>query len=359
MKKVAIITNVPAPYRVPIFERFADECQLNVWFTQQLEGRRHWEPSVKNMDLNARYLRFYRVGKLVINPYIYTRLKQEDSEVVIVGENLNSLQATVTAAVYCKMTGSTFVIWTEGIDTNWHQGTIVEAVKSGVDRIRRFLYDVADICIGYSEAAGDYLQARGVPDENIVTGIQTYPKSEIVSAKQVEDIQHDTVLYLGQLIDRKGIERLIEIAKEWDSSRRLIIAGDGPLRESLQEKAKGQDNIRFEGFVSEQRKANLMSTANVFVLPTWQDTWGLVVNESLYHGTPVVVTEAAGSAQLVRETNAGVVVSSTKEAIGRGIEQALDNINRFESNAQNAAKMAVSVEKGVQPFIKALKMSDF
>lgn len=82
-----------------------------------------------------------------------------------------------------------------------------------------------------------------------------------------------------------------------------MIAGTGPFEEKLKKKASGDERIEFLGYISEQKKADYFDVADLFVLPTHHDPWGLVVNEAINYGTPVITTEAAGAKELLVEEN--------------------------------------------------------
>jgi glycosyltransferase involved in cell wall biosynthesis len=86
----------------------------------------------------------------------------------------------------------------------------------------------------------------------------------------------------------------------------LVLVGSGPEEAQLRRLSSGDDRVIFPGYLEGAEKTSWYAAADLFVLPTLHDPWGLVVNEAMAFGLPVVVTEAAGSAELVSDN--GIVV---------------------------------------------------
>ncbi len=122
------------------------------------------------------------------------------------------------------------------------------------------------------------------------------------------------VLFSGKLIAKKQPLLLIEAFARVRRARRcsLLMAGDGPLRsaaERLVERLSVPD-VHFAGFLNQSEISAAYAAADIFVLPSaLHETWGLVVNEAMNFGLPVVVSDKVGCGEdLVRGEN-GIVVS--------------------------------------------------
>lgn len=128
-------------------------------------------------------------------------------------------------------------------------------------------------------------------------------------------------VFVGRLIDVKNIELLIDVFNK--NKKPLTIVGDGYLREKLEYSAYG--NIKFMGFLDNSNLGKkIYQLADVLILPSISETWGLVVEESIYWGLPVIVSDHVGcSIDIVRDLNTGVVFES-KSAIG--LQQAIEKI---------------------------------
>lgn len=115
-------------------------------------------------------------------------------------------------------------------------------------------------------------------------------------------------LSVGQMIPRKGFDLLLRAARELPESIDFCLVGgepDGALRRA----AEGLSNVSFPGFLTAKELKDYYGAADFFVLPTREDTWGLVVNEAMAQGLPVVTTDrCAAGLELVRDGENGYLV---------------------------------------------------
>jgi len=122
------------------------------------------------------------------------------------------------------------------------------------------------------------------------------------------------VAFVGQLVTRKAVDVLLtafaSVANEFPDAR-LVLMGSGPEDDTLRTQAQrlGVSNrVKFTGAVSSSEIDARIAEARVLVLPSRFDGWGLVVNEALAAGVPVVVTDMCGAADLIQEEQDGIVV---------------------------------------------------
>ena len=104
----------------------------------------------------------------------------------------------------------------------------------------------------------------------------------------------------------------------------LIMAGAGKEEGRIKELAAGDKNIFFPGYVDGQEKARYYTIADIFVLPTFVDPWGLVIMEAMMFGLPVITTTGAGASELILG-NGIVIEPGDEEAINESLEYLLDN----------------------------------
>jgi glycosyltransferase involved in cell wall biosynthesis len=116
-------------------------------------------------------------------------------------------------------------------------------------------------------------------------------------------------LFVGQLISRKGVDFLLR-ALARTASVELSVIGDGPEREGLQKLALEcgiADRVFWHGTMDSAQVQARISDADVLVLPSREDGWGAVVNESLMAGTPVICSTACGASELIQHPWLGTV----------------------------------------------------
>lgn len=147
----------------------------------------------------------------------------------------------------------------------------------------------------------------------------------------------DSYLYLGRLAEHKRVDELVRAFNELGSDYHLQIAGKGPDRERLE--ALADSHIEFLGFVSEERKRELMAAATAHVYPALNEDFGMVPVESMAAGTPVIgVNEGFTQYQIMDARNGYTHDRGTdalREAIrtfdSNGVTWSADRISEFAS----------------------------
>jgi glycosyltransferase involved in cell wall biosynthesis len=152
------------------------------------------------------------------------------------------------------------------------------------------------------------------------------------------------VLYLGRINWKKGLDRLIR-ALPLAPAIRVVLAGDDEegYRHVLESIAAGHevaDRIVFAGPVRGVDKAFLLRNARLLVLPSYSENFGNVVLEAMAEGRPVVVTPEVGAASLVREADAGVVVSGEPATLSAALARLFGDVE--QANAMGARGRALT-----------------
>lgn len=126
-------------------------------------------------------------------------------------------------------------------------------------------------------------------------------------AKPASKFAEPTILYIGRLEKRKGVKYLLKafaVLQEMMPKAQLIIAGDGPDREKLEELSEelGLKHVDFRGFISEAEKLSLLQSATVFCSPAlYGESFGIVLLEAMASGTPIVAGDNLGYAGVLQE----------------------------------------------------------
>ncbi len=122
-----------------------------------------------------------------------------------------------------------------------------------------------------------------------------------------QDHPERTVLFVGRLIDLKGVRTLLDAWQRTPAGMRLVIAGDGDLRPLVEERAAADPSITFLGWVGEDEVTRLMRDAEVVVVPSqWYEGLPLVILRSLSVGTPLVVSDLENFAEDVVADGVGL-----------------------------------------------------
>ena len=173
-----------------------------------------------------------------------------------------------------------------------------------------------------------------------------------------------TLLFLSQLIPVKGLDRLFEVIKDLEESLKdwdLIIAGNNnsPYAVSLQQKAKElKCKVEFVGAVFGKEKLKLYDTADCFILPSFNENFGIVVIEALSRELPVLTTQGTPWGEL-QDRNCGFWVKNTNQGIKEGLQEliATDYKGRLRMG-MNGRKLVLEQynwEVSVQDLLKVYK----
>ena len=149
--------------------------------------------------------------------------------------------------------------------------------------------------------------------------------------KEEELKETKKILYVGSLIKRKGLDLLIKALKYVDSNYELRIVGNGSESEvdnikRLAQKNGALDKIVFCGFKQDMELLKEYENASLFVLPTREDCFGLVLVEALAMGTPIIASKYAdGAYDTIEDYKNGIIVDPYDEIkFGKTIESVLN-----------------------------------
>jgi glycosyltransferase involved in cell wall biosynthesis len=168
-----------------------------------------------------------------------------------------------------------------------------------------------------SHSTKDHLEKKGLSNLEIWSrGVESerfrpyVNRQEVLSTYEL-DTQKFTILYVGRLALEKSMnvvfdtyDSLPEVMKR---NSQLIIAGDGPLGESLREQFKDDANIIYTGFVQGKALSDLYAASDVLLFPSATETFGNVVLESMASGTPVIGAAAGGVKDNIQHGSTGLL----------------------------------------------------
>ncbi len=343
--RVAVLSEIPTPYRWPLHRRVAEVPGLDVTvlFYARTEADRDWgrlvdeaagRPHVEFLPGHAFALRGRRTLFFHWNPGVAGRLHRGRFDVVVVPGW--SMPTTLAAVAACRLRRVPYVIFSETHDLSprpgWLRalkrvalrpvvggaaawlatGTLSERflVRHGAVRERIFRFantpDVAAIRAAVAAARGQRAATRaalGIPVDAVVALFV----ARLIGAKDPA-----TLLRAQALLEAGGADA------PW-----LVLAGDGPESKSLRAAAAADrlTRVRFAGSRSPAELPNLYAAADLFVLPSRHEPWGVVVNEAMAAGLPVVLADRVGAAAdlLVDGTNGRLFRAGDAAALAEAI----------------------------------------
>ena len=207
---------------------------------------------------------------------------------------------------------------------------------------RRWLHRAVDRLVDAHLTIGSlnqsYWRAIGATDERLVHVPYAVDNERFASGRLDRDRERCTlgvgpstslILFAGKLSERKHPDVLAAAFRRLRADGRdavLVVAGDGPLRQRVDDLVGGRDDVRLLGFVNQSRLPALYAAADVFVLAASNEPWGLAVNEAMAAGTAVVVSDQVGAAaDLVDDAVGRVVPSGCVTALHVALGEVLDD----------------------------------
>lgn len=210
---------------------------------------------------------------------------------------------------------------------------------------RKWILRHVDALLCSGTQCADYGHSLGMPASRIVCGHMCADADgmrrqvDAIGPGQRTDLRERlgaaevVFLYAGRLIELKGVRQLLE---SWSIFERvhpgdgtLIILGEGPLRPELERLVRERNlrGVRFLGQIDYDDIASYYAAADLFVLPTLEDNWALVVPEAMACGLPVICSRYNGAcADLIRDDENGWIVDPLDELelanrLHKGFEQ--------------------------------------
>jgi glycosyltransferase involved in cell wall biosynthesis len=321
--RVAIITNYPTHYRVPLFNSMARRLSnvgvdMRVFFTDAHPQRRMWmRPEA--LSFENEILRSLRVpGTRIDVPLaLRGRLQRYRPSLVLVG-GFSPLVAGRAASLASRQ-GTAVGIWSGEIASR-------RTAKNPLRRIqRRRLMRNASFGIAYGYQGREYLRLLA-PTLPCVYGRNTVPFSHPGGRGTRGDAVE--ILTVSRAVAGKGLDVLIDAVRMLAGlPLRLTIAGAGPMLARLRRRADGDDRIRVVGAVESDRVSDLYEAADLFAFPSQVDVFGLVMVEAFAAGLSVVASKAPGATSdlAVHNRNCLLVEQHTPEAWAASLRLLIDD----------------------------------
>jgi glycosyltransferase involved in cell wall biosynthesis len=257
----------------------------------------------------------YTIGFSFASPKIIQSLWKFKPQIVFA----NAFSAWTAIALLLKPIGGWKVIITyEG------GSAVYEDPKSTVrHQSRRVMARFADAFVVNSQSGKFYLlNTLQINSEKIfakpflvpsLKALQQYTQAEEVKLLQSNRCQQRPILlFVGQIVPRKGLKTLLEachlLRQRGYTSYTLMIVGDGEQRtelESLAQEADLEQQVVWTGKIPYHCLGAYFQLADLFIFPTYDDIWGMVLTEAMAFGKPVICSSAAGASEMIMEGSNG------------------------------------------------------
>jgi len=367
--KLAVMTNILAPYRVPLFEAMARRVDdFTVFLMAKQEENRQWDIGpvpFKTEVLNGFHLRPPSAEvSFHWNYGVVRALQRANPDIVMSG---GFAPANIETYLYCKLFGKAYV--------GWGEFTLRDNARSSAVRraLRRWMTRGSAASIASSTEAREAFLHYGAARRSVLTSLMPidverfHQDARAFRATQAyaelrRRFSSPIIVSVGRLTDRKGFRDLLSIyervvAEQPEAS--LILVGEGQDRPAYETivRERGLRHAHFIGFVEQEILPRYLALADVFVFPTLSDTYGAVLAEAMAVELPVVSSiYAAATADLVQEGVNGYSIAPTEhvsaaqrilDILGRSPEERME-MGRAGYRSVKATDFEISAEVIVQ-----------
>jgi glycosyltransferase involved in cell wall biosynthesis len=316
--RVVILTSIMAPHRIAAFNELAADPDLDVVFVYlaETDPSRLWDPHREEIRFRYRVLRErwrFRRGPSYahLTTGLVPVLRELRPDVVVAGgwDQLAYLQAYALRDVLrCE-----FLWW---VESNLRDRRTAASITL---RAKRRLVAGVDGVVVPGRASRDYAVSLGAPPDRIWRAPNAVDNERYRRTDRDRSARKGParVLFVGRLESEKGVLTLLDAWSAVPPESELTIVGDGSLRDRLAERiaTASMPPVRMLGHLERDELVDRYAASDVFVFPSVSDPWGLVVNEAMASGLPVVASSAAGAvSDLLEHGVNGVVVGPWEPA---------------------------------------------
>lgn len=359
--KVLWITNIPSPYRLRFFEKLGLSCNLTVIFEKESSDERDLSWNEYEFD---NFKGIILSGKSVdvdksLSLSVIKHIKKNKYDHVVV-TNISS-PTGIIATEFMRLLKIPYFIEGDG-----------GIAKNGIgikEKIKKRIISGSRGCFSTGNSHDLYYLKYGAELKNIYR----YPFTSIYEKEIIEDvpqycekedlkrelnIKEDFVLLsIGQFIYRKGFDILINSGAHLNSNIGIYIIGGSPTDEYIEMISKyNLTNVHFKKFMSKDSILKWMKASDIFVLPTREDIWGLVINEAMSMGLPIITTDKciAGLVLIDEGINGFIVPVENEIILAQRISELLaDKDFRLKVGRNNISKIKeYTIEKMVSRHIE-------
>jgi len=310
-KKVVFLNYIPSPYRVDFFNELSKKVDLKVIFYNRSMDNSPWKKEEKVREFDHTFL--FEQSKL---KGIFKLLRSHKNDILVVGGYY--LLPEIFTIFYCILFRKKFILNSDG-------GFITEGFLK--TRIKKNLISSASYWLSSGKNTTDTLSYYGADKKNIYeyhfTSVFEKELVDHIPDKEIFQKERESLglkaetLYLtfvGQLVYRKGVDVLIEALKQKSTKNfETLIIGSGEQEDELKKMVGSSDldhsKIHFLGKLTKNEILKYLKISDAFVCPSREDIWGLVLNEAIANGLPLISTKNVGSAySLIEEGENGFIV---------------------------------------------------
>lgn len=228
-------------------------------------------------------------------------------------------------------------------------------------KFARWIFNNANFCLGLSKQAEKEIKSLGISSKKVGNftywiDLETFRK-KAYAKKILGWEQRLVVLFVGRLVEEKGIAMLLESAKSWDKGISLIIIGSGPMEKEVKIAQSIAQNVEYIGLIDQSKLPLYYSGSDVLIVPSdSEEGFGRVILESLACELPIIGASRGAIPEAIDET-VGKLIEVSPQNIKNAVEFFLinpDALKKLRVNCRKFAERRYS-EKNAEKIIEAYR----
>lgn len=367
MKKVLIISNIPAPYRVALFaylQAHRKDICWHILYTSHTEGDRAWQVSLEGLE-NVHFLRSHvlkvkggavggTASRFIHIPYGLTKTLNEVKPDVIIGGEYNL--SAVRALLWAKRHGVPYVNMTDGtLRSETYIGRVQRAT-------RKLIIGKADSFLASGTRAKEKLLHWGADPEKIAVSYLTVDVTPYLRLQRQPE--PGSLLYVGRISREKGLDLLVAALAKMRKDCVLQVVGndvDGEQEkiQALAEELGVASKIRWLGYREGEALYQAYARAAVLAVPSRSDCFGLILVEAGCAGLPIVAScYADGACDVITPGVNGQIADPEKpEAFAACLDGLLENPGAPET-LRGALGEKFSFAAAAEGYVRAVNLAE-
>lgn len=345
MNSIVVITSNIAPYRLSWCEELSKYYDVSIVYTKEHDFERddRW---LQNKSDKCKLI------KLNNNHNIYDPICFDVIDVI--KDNKNSLiifdgygpKTNLIGLLYCKFKRRISFVNVDGYPTERKKSRIKDFIKKIIiGKVCTFFFCSGELTKKHLISFGADINKvvvhnfSSIHNDQILKTVLSQKDKNMIRKKLGINSNRKIVLGVGRFLPLKRYEDLIVAVKKCQSDCDLYIVGGEPL-DSYKELVGDSSNIHFIDFVLPNQMDDYYKMANLFVLPSETDVWGLVLNEAMANGLPVIASDSVVGADSLIKDNGMVFKTYDVDELAKCIDYCLvdDNYSLMASNSLKIIK---------------------
>ncbi len=338
--KILFVCDGPSPYKIDFFNLLCKKMDIHIAFiAAKTEVRDKSWFKMERIEFEYTVLTERKCEERIISLSLIEFIKKHKFKEVVITNPTNLV--TILAMWYMRMHSISYCISIDG--ARYSKKTIENAIKKSIFKGSKAFFSPSEVSDEYYIKNGVNQEAivrypfTSIYDEEIIPFVTQQEKKEAKALLNIKEKK--MVLTIGQIIHRKGLDVLLNACNNLPADVGIYIVGGEPTEE-LKELMETLNlaNINFVPFQEKNVIKTYMKAADIFAFPTREDIWGLVVNEAMSHGLPIITTDhcVAGLEMIQDGRNGYIIPINNSDILNEKMNLVLNDTNLCDNLAKEA-----------------------